>query len=560
MFRRTLPRAAALLPLLAAAAPLALTHTASAATTITPMLMTDTGNTCVSDATCTLRGAITKANADPGSTINLLAGTYHLSVAQSGTDDGSTGDLDIKVNMTIKGAGAGLTTVVADAGVHDRIFETDNNGSPATVAISDLRVTGGSPTPSDGGENNGGGILNDGDALTVTNVIFDTNQTNMVSLQGIFWGNGGGLASNSGTITVRNSTFSNNTSFDGGGIFNDDTQAAPESFSNLLLTGNTADGQQFSDAGGGAIYNTAVDTATVRFSDIIATDNHATNMNGGGVYDDSSNLATVTYDRTTLSGNTTVFEGGGFYAGANARPVITNSTITGNTQNAPADHSTREDGGGLAIGEGGIITLNNDTVSNNISNGTGAGLYAQSSDTFLVHNTIIVNNKGAAGTVVANCHYLSGDTTPDGIITSTGHNIANDASCNLVAAGDRQGSTFDPNLGVLADNGGPRDGAPTADSATLTRALPTGSIAIDTADNANCPATDERGITRPQQTTCDVGAYEYVLAAAASPPNLPQAGAAGARPASTPWVVVLVAVLVMIALAGLPISLRGRDR
>lgn len=550
MFRRLLPRAAALLPLLAAAAPLALTHTASAASTITPMLMTDTGNTCVSDATCTLRGAITRANADPGSTINLLAGTYHLSVAQSGTDDGSTGDLDIKVNMTIKGAGAGLTTVVADAGVNDRIFETDNNGSPATVAISDLKVTGGSPTPSDGGENNGGGILNDGDTLTVTNVIFDTNQTNMVNA---VWGNGGGLASNSGIITVRNSTFSNNTSFDGGGIFNNATQTTAESFSNLLLTGNTANGQVLSDAGGGAIYNTAVDTATVRFSDIMATNNHATMMNGGGVYDDSSNLGTVTYDRTTLSGNTSVFAGGGFYAGSNARPVISNSTITGNTQNAPADHSTTEDGGGVAIGEGGIITLNNDTVSNNTSNGTGAGLYAQGGETFLVHNTIIVNNKGAAGTVVANCHYLSGDTSPNGIITSSGHNIANDGSCNLVAGGDRQGATFDPNLGVLADNGGPRDGAPSADSATLTRALPTGSIAINTADNANCPATDERGITRPQQVTCDVGAYEFVLAAVATP-NLPRAGNAGGRVDYT----ALALGLSLIALAGVPVALRAR--
>lgn len=540
-----------LLPIVAAAAPLTLTHTASAATTITPMLMTDTGNTCVSDATCTLRGAITKANADPGSTINLLAGTYHLSVAQSGADDGSTGDLDIRVNMTIKGAGAGLTTVVADSGVNDRIFETENNTGPVTVAISDLKVTGGSPTPSNGGENNGGAILNDGDALTVTNVVFDTNQTNRAS---VFWGNGGGLASNSGSISVRNSTFSNNSSFDGGAIYNANNQASTDTFSNVFLTGNTADGEQFSDAGGGAIYDQVTSGSTVRFSDIMATSNHATNMSGGGVYEDSSPLATITYDRMTLSGNTAVFQGGGFYTGANGHSVITNSTITGNTEAAPADHSTREDGGGLAIGECGSITLNNDTISDNTSHGTGAGLYAQSCDTFTLHNTIIVNNKGGDGTTLANCRYLSGDTTPNGIITSQGHNIANDSSCNLVAGGDRQGSTFDPNLGVLADNGGPRDGAPTADSATLTRALPTGSIAIDTADNTNCPATDERGITRPQQTTCDVGAFEFVLAASASPPNLPKAGGAGERIEYTAWLLGLA----LVALVGVPVALRAR--
>jgi hypothetical protein len=52
-------------------------------------------------------------------------------------------------------------------------------------------------------------------------------------------------------------------------------------------------------------------------------------------------------------------------------------------------------------------------------------------------------------------------------------------------------------LGPLADNGGP----------TETQALLPGSPAIDTADNAVCPATDQRGV--PRDATCDVGAYEF---------------------------------------------------
>jgi hypothetical protein len=53
-------------------------------------------------------------------------------------------------------------------------------------------------------------------------------------------------------------------------------------------------------------------------------------------------------------------------------------------------------------------------------------------------------------------------------------------------------------LGLLQNNGGP----------TQTHALLAGSAAIDTAVLANCPATDQRGISRPQGGQCDIGAYE----------------------------------------------------
>ena len=64
-----------------------------------------------------------------------------------------------------------------------------------------------------------------------------------------------------------------------------------------------------------------------------------------------------------------------------------------------------------------------------------------------------------------------------------------------------QASPIDPLLGALADNGGP----------TQTHALLTGSPAIDAA--GDCVAdlsitTDQRGISRPQGTACDIGAFE----------------------------------------------------
>ena len=45
----------------------------------------------------------------------------------------------------------------------------------------------------------------------------------------------------------------------------------------------------------------------------------------------------------------------------------------------------------------------------------------------------------------------------------------------------------------------------------LTHALLPGSPAIDAAADAACPATDQRGVARPQGAHCDVGAFEREL-------------------------------------------------
>ena len=80
-------------------------------------------------------------------------------------------------------------------------------------------------------------------------------------------------------------------------------------------------------------------------------------------------------------------------------------------------------------------------------------------------------------------------------ITSNGGNVISDGSCNPIA-GDQ--SSTDALLDPLADNGGP----------TLTHALGAGSPAIDFAGAGDCPATDQRGESRPQGAGCDSGSVE----------------------------------------------------
>jgi len=48
------------------------------------------------------------------------------------------------------------------------------------------------------------------------------------------------------------------------------------------------------------------------------------------------------------------------------------------------------------------------------------------------------------------------------------------------------------------DNGGP----------TKTMALSASSPALDAGDDATCEATDQRGVSRPQGSHCDIGAFE----------------------------------------------------
>lgn len=64
---------------------------------------------------------------------------------------------------------------------------------------------------------------------------------------------------------------------------------------------------------------------------------------------------------------------------------------------------------------------------------------------------------------------------------------------------DCPGTTADPELGPLQQNGGP----------TATIALLPGSAAIGLGPATGCSAADQRGVARPQGSRCDAGAFEW---------------------------------------------------
>jgi hypothetical protein len=83
-----------------------------------------------------------------------------------------------------------------------------------------------------------------------------------------------------------------------------------------------------------------------------------------------------------------------------------------------------------------------------------------------------------------------------GSLNDAGYNLASDNSCPFTAAGSR--NNVNPGLGPLSDNGGP----------VPTMALLDGSAALDAADPADFPLTDERGEMRPFNRLPDIGAFE----------------------------------------------------
>jgi CSLREA domain-containing protein len=244
--------------------------------------------------------------------------------------------------------------------------------------------------------------------------------------------------------------------------------------------------------GGGGIYNAG--TLTLRNSVIAA--NWVGNI-GGGIY----NGGTLIVTRSTFSGNSAGGYGGGIYLGASAATTnVTSSTFSGN--------SSANRGGGIS--SSGTLTVMNSTFSGNSASVAGGGIDNAAGTTTVTNGTFSGNYAGIAGggiykaggavsvtvknTIVANSP-AGGNCSGD--ITNGGNNLDSGATC-LWGSNNGSLSNTDPRLGPVANNGGP----------TQTMALLAGSPAIGTGTNVGCPATDQRGVTRPQGSQCDLGAYE----------------------------------------------------
>ncbi len=349
-----------------------------------------TGSTCITPAStdCTLREAVIKANANPGSTIHFAywLNGWPITLYRTGNDaNANAGDLDINANMTIVGNGASETIIqgALDAyytdSIGDKVFGINQDGTfdSLTVSFSGLTIrygdntiasgdpswafTGGgvdvfqtglgnqttftncvisynrSRTSYGGGVNIDQGAISGGypvdatGSVSFTNVTFDHNQT--ITAGGQVTGGALNIFGVAPVVTISASTFTNNSTPSasaGGAIYFRTINGGSLSIDNSVFSGN-------SSGVGGAIsaypYNAAT-TVTIQNSQF--TGNTASDV-GGALSLEGGLLTTTPFQLTNLlvSGNTASSHGGGIYVG-NARVTLSNSRIVNNTATSDA--------------------------------------------------------------------------------------------------------------------------------------------------------------------------------------------------------------------------------
>jgi uncharacterized repeat protein (TIGR01451 family)/CSLREA domain-containing protein len=224
---------------------------------------------------------------------------------------------------------------------------------------------------------------------------------------------------------------------------------------------------------------------------------------GAGIYNQSGILNVV---KCTFSGNGVSGRVGGGGITNSGTLIIVNSTFSGN-RGAGA-------GGGIYNQFGGSLSIINSTIVGNsvttsicppgnfcTDQGDGGGIYNRG--TMNLDNSIVAGNTATLG-------------SPDigGFIDTASYNIITDSSLLYrwnglglpIYLNGNNGNIAVASLATvlnttLANNGG----------STQTLALLPGSQAINTALPPSCPATDQRGVVRPQGMGCDIGSYEVAV-------------------------------------------------
>ena len=250
---------------------------------------------------------------------------------------------------------------------------------------------------------------------------------------------------------------------------------------------------------------------TLTLSDDAVTNGTATSGSGGGISNDGG---TLTITHSLVSGNSSTNPSGGGDSGGiqNFGPnpvtgtagtlVVDNSTVAGNTaalgggvfswcggtsgacSSSGANNTTRITNSTIAFNDGGARSA------------TGGGLLV-SQGTISVQNSIVALN--TVDTPSAGTPSDCGTTSP-GTISSLGHDLESGTDCGFTSTGDLQSTNPRFSSTSPQDNGGNTDTLGLDATSPAVDAIPLGA--------SGCTGTDQREVTRPQGTGCDIGASE----------------------------------------------------
>ncbi|HEY0230215.1 MAG TPA: right-handed parallel beta-helix repeat-containing protein [Dokdonella sp.] len=373
----------------------------------------------------------------------------------------------------------------------------------------------------------------------------------------------GGFSSDKGIFTANDLTIAN-------GSYDGSLAACVEGFGGAVVLNRVAVTNCQASGTYRLLFGGAVDVTTLRMTDSTISNSSVTGNGvhssaaGGGAY--VSDEATLV--RSTISGNSVsapyanysgyASVGGGLYSRGNL--TLIDSTISGNSIEAT---NAGEDAPGGGIYVRGVATIAGSTIDDNRADGDGGGLFKAIFSVYgdppppqdtqlLVTNSTISGNTAAHGAGIATSRplYLANSTIAlnsstygaggvmfllAGVLDSS---AILDLESSIVAtnvSGGSDGAAFAPDIDaddVLAVSGAnnlvqavggsialPADtlsGDPLLlplalnGGATRTHALGTGSVAIDTGNNAAALDFDQRGagFARVSGAAADIGAFE----------------------------------------------------
>ncbi|MCA9102605.1 MAG: hypothetical protein KDA63_15705 [Planctomycetales bacterium] len=295
----------------------------------------------------------------------------------------------------------------------------------------------------------------------------------------------------SATVDISGLTLTGGNAGQGGGLYN--TLGATTTLTAVTIRDNEASTSFETGAG---LWNGGDLTVT----DSLITGNHGTGgaAYGGGIFNHYNGVVSIS--RTTISGNTSR-DGGALYNRGDA--TIVDSTLSSNM--------VTDDGG--AIWSYSILSITGSTISDNSAGDAGGGVIG---DMSIAYSTIAGNFADRGGGVWASGNSLEHTIVANNTATSSGPDIHGTVTANWSLIENTAGATIngadnitglDPNLGPLADNGGP----------TETQALLPGSPAIHAGDPSaaggvgTVPLYDQRGagFDRVVFGRIDIGAVEF---------------------------------------------------
>lgn len=310
---------------------------------------------------------------------------------------------------------------------------------------------------------------------------------------------GGGIFIKGGSKpTLENLIISDNSAITAGGIWNESSSPV---ITNVTFSNNKASSE------GGGMYITG---GIPKLTSVKFLNNTAESSGGGGLFNGGSPVLTNVIFSGNTSGTQGGGNGGGMYNGGTGNPTLRNVTFSGNDADS---------GGGMHNDPGTSAKLVNVTFSANTAHTFGGGMRNLNSSPELINVTFSDNSAPTGGglhnahnpnqnppnpssptlinTIIANS--TGGDCSgPLNVVSSNNLIESASSACGLTDGPKGNIVGTDPRLAALANNGG----------FTRTMALQNGSPAIDSGNDADCPAGDQRGQARPQREHCDIGAYE----------------------------------------------------